>query len=110
MDITQREEKGVVVFSLNGRIDNDGATKMEQTLQSASEAGKSKMVLDLSTVQYINSAGLRVLAEFLTINREKGGELYLSAVNSRVKRVFQIVGFDNFFKMFDSTVDAANAF
>lgn len=110
MDITQREEKGVVIFSLNGRIDNDGATKMEQTLQKASDTAKSKMVLDLSAVQYINSAGLRVLAEFLTINREKGGDLYLAAINSRVKRVFQIVGFDNFFKIYESPTEAVNAF
>ena len=108
MNITERTEKDVNVFVLEGRIDTQGAVDMELALQSAVAAGKHKMVLDMAEVRYISSAGLRTLADVLTRNQDAGGDLMLVALNPKVLRVFQIIGFDKFFAIHD-TVDAAVA-
>lgn len=108
MNVSEREHKGVTVFTLEGRIDSDGAVELEKVLQKAVAAGKHKMVLDMALVQYLNSAGLRTLADVLTTNKENGGDLRLVAINPKVQRVFQIIGFDKFFEMYDS-VDTALA-
>jgi anti-anti-sigma factor len=106
MNITQRDEKGVTVFMLKGRVDTAGAEEMGQALQAAVSGGKHKMVLDMGQVSYISSAGLRTLADIVTTNREAGGDLKLVALNPKVLRVLRIIGFDRFFAIDDTIVEA----
>ena len=108
MQITSRDQNGVTVFVLEGRVDSTGANEMDSALQEVAAAGHHKMVLDMSRVTYINSAGLRTLADILTQNRANGGDLRLVALSSKVERVFKIIGFDKFFETY-SGVDAAIA-
>jgi anti-anti-sigma factor len=108
MNITEREEKGVSVFTLEGRIDSQGAISLDAALQAAVSAGKHKMVLDMAEVNYISSAGLRTLADVSTKNAEKGGDLKLVALQRKVLRVFRIIGFDKLFAIYD-TLEAAIA-
>jgi anti-sigma B factor antagonist len=108
MQITSRDQNGVTVFTLEGRIDSTGANEMDSALQEGVAARHHKMVLDMSGVTYINSAGLRTLADILTQNRANGGDLRLVALSSKVERVFKIIGFDKFFETYTS-VDTAVA-
>jgi anti-anti-sigma factor len=102
MNIAEREVKGTAVFTLEGRVDTQGAVEMDQTLQAAVAAGKHNMVLDLAQVSYISSAGLRTLADIITRNRAEGGDLKLVALSHKVLRVFRIIGFDKLFPIYDS--------
>ena len=102
MNIREREEQGVTVYDLEGRIDTEGALDLDMALQAAASAGKHKMVLDMSQVGYISSAGLRTLADILTRNREAGGDLKLVGLNRKVLRVLRIIGFDKFFSIYDA--------
>ena len=108
MNITERDVQGVSVFELDERIDSQGAVDVEQTLNAAVAAGKHKMVLDMTDVGYISSAGLRILADIVTKCREAGGDLKLIALNHKVLRVFRIIGFDKFLSIHD-TLEAAVA-
>jgi len=108
MKITERDENGIAVFVLEGRIDSDGAVTLDDTLMAGVQAGKHKMILDMAQVQYVNSAALRTLADVITTNRQKGGDLKLAALPPRVKRVLQLVGFDRFSAIYE-TVEAAIA-
>ena len=106
MNITEREQQGITVFVLEGRVDSEGAVDLDLALQTALTEGKYKLVLDMAQVRYINSAGLRTLADILTQCKENGGDLRLVDLNPKVQRVFQIIGFDKFFMVYP-TVDAA---
>jgi anti-sigma B factor antagonist len=108
MNITERDENGVNVFVLEGRIDTEGAVDLDLALQAAVSGGKHNMVLDMAAVRYVSSAALRTLADVLTKNRERDGDLKLVALNRKVLRVFRIIGFDKFFSIYD-TVEAALA-
>jgi anti-anti-sigma factor len=108
MDIWERDENGVTVFELDGRIDTQGAVDMDLALQSAVAEGQHKMVLDMAKVRYISSAGLRTMADVLTTNKEMGGDLKLVALNRKVQRVLRIIGFDKFFSIYE-TLDQALA-
>lgn len=108
MNITEREQQGVVIYILEGRIDSEGAVDLDMALQAATAEGKCKMILDMSQVRYINSAGLRTLADILTQNKQNGGDLRLVNLNPKVQRIFQIIGFDKFFAIY-GTVDEAIA-
>ncbi len=110
MNITEKEQNGVVVFTIEGRIDSQGAVDLDLALQSSSTSGHHKMVLDMSEVKYINSSALRTLADIVTQNREEGGDLKLAALSHKVKRVFEIIGFDNFFEIYEAVPAAVAAY
>jgi anti-anti-sigma factor len=108
--ISERDDEGVTVFTLEGRIDTLGAEALDQSLQAAVKQGKSWMVLDMAKADYICSAGLRTLADVLTKNRAQDGDLKLAAVPPRVLSILQVIGFDNFFSIYDSVKDAVAAY
>ncbi len=72
-------------------------------LQSALSAGKHNMVVDMSEVKYISSAGLRALAAVHVRSRAEGGDMKLAGLNERVTRVFNIIGFDLLMSIHDTT-------
>ena len=106
MNITERDQNGVTIFSLEGRVDSEGAVDLDIALQAATSENKSKLVLDMSQVRYINSAGLRTLADILTQCKENDGDLKLVDLNPKVQRVLQIIGFDKFFSIYLSLEEA----
>ena len=108
MKITQRVEGDVIVFVPEGRIDTRAATDLDQALQAAVSAGKHNMVVDMSGVDYISSAGLRTLAAVQVRSKAEGGDMKLAALNTRVTRVFRIIGFDLLMSIHD-TPEAAIA-
>ena len=110
MEIIERDENGIMVFVLEGRIDTQGAVDMDLALQAAVSDGQYKMVLEMANVRYIGSAGLRTLADVLTKNKEEGGDLKLVALNRKVMRVFRIIGFDKFFSIHDTLQTALAEF
>ncbi|MCB9435636.1 MAG: STAS domain-containing protein [Anaerolineales bacterium] len=102
MKITQRNENGVRLISLDGRLDVDGVAALDQTLKDAFEAGQFKVVLDMGRVQYLNSAGLHTLAQYRTFNQWQGGDLRLVRLSPIVRRVLEVVGFRQFFRNYSS--------
>ena len=94
MEITQRVEGDIIVFLPTGRIDTVASTELDQALQSAVSAGNHNMVVDMSGVEYISSAGLRALAAVQVKSKAEGGDMKLAGLNKRVTRVFNIIGFD----------------
>lgn len=110
MKINSREENGITIFILEGRIDSEGAVDLDLALQTAMSEEKYKVILDMAKVRYLNSAGLRTLADILTQCRDNGGDLRLSALNPKVKRVFQIIGFDKFFNIYPDIAEASKDF
>lgn len=110
MNITEREQNGITIFTIEGRVDSEGAVDLDLALQTATSEGKYKLILEMAEVRYINSAGLRTLADILTQAQENNGDLKLVDLNPKVQRVFQIIGFDKFFDLHETVEDAAAAF
>jgi anti-anti-sigma factor len=110
MQIIEDEQNGVHILKVAGRVDTGYANEMDSFLHTAAAEGKTKMVLDLSELAYISSAGLRSFADILSLNKAQGGDLKLAAVNPKILRILQIIGFDQFFSIYDSVDEAVAAF
>jgi|AMZC01.1.fsa_nt_AMZC01000267.1_2 anti-anti-sigma factor len=110
MNISERRHDGVIVFVLDGRIDSEGAQSLEEALQHCFEAGDYRLILDLAGVPYINSVALRTLAEAILTCRAQGGDVKLVALQPKVRRVLQIVGFDRYSAIYDTQEAALAAF
>ena len=112
MDVTIRELKQVDVVTVSGRVDSNTAPKLDQSLKGLIENGRYKIVLDLSGVEYMSSAGLRAM---LSCMREvkKGvrmGDLRLVNPSERVADVLDLAGLDEVFDIFDDLVGAVGSF
>lgn len=110
MEITQRVEDGITVVQPDGRIDTEAAEQLDQVLQAALASGSHRIVVDMSKVEYISSAGLRSLAAVLVKCRDEGGDMKLAALNERVARVFKIIGFDLLMSVTDTPESAISEF
>lgn len=106
LTIDSWEKNGKQVFVIDGRVDTDGAVQLESRLSQAVKQGHHNLVLDLTETNYLNSAGLRILADILTQCRDQSGDVLIAAPNIKVMRVLEIIGFDKFFTVY-STVDEA---
>lgn len=80
-----------LVFVLEGRIDTTTAPSIEAELKDSVE-GKTLLIFDFAGVEYISSAGLRVLLSAQKIMNGQG-EMKIRNVNSAIMEVFDITGF-----------------
>jgi anti-anti-sigma factor len=108
MEIQNRQAGDVTVISLQGSIDAMTAPKTTELIRGHIANGNTKLVTDFSGVDYISSAGLRVLLAAIKESRSQGGDLRLTSVQPDVLRVLNLSGFTNILKLFD-TLDAAIA-
>ncbi len=110
MQISRKEEKGIHIFSLDGRFDAHSAGEVEKKLNLAISKGARKLVLDMDSVEYISSAGLRVLLAVAKKLKKEEGQIKLCSLKPYVKEVFDIAGFTQIFKVHDTTEEAMQGF
>lgn len=92
MTINKNTEGSKLTLALSGRLDTTTAPELEEFIQS-SMAGVTDLVLDLSNLEYISSAGLRVLLSAQKI-MNKQGSMVVTGANEIVMEVFEVTGFD----------------
>ena len=83
-----------LVVALEGRLDTVTAPQLEEELKTGLK-GVTDLVIDLSKLEYVSSAGLRVLLSAFKIMRNKG-KMKVTNANELVKEVFEVTGFSDF--------------
>jgi anti-sigma B factor antagonist len=110
MQIQTSELKRVTLFEISGRIDSTNAVELGDALTIAIDAGRSQIVLDLSNVEYMSSAGLRELVTALKKVKKGTGDLRLASPSDRVREVLELAGLDSIFEIYASQVEAVGSF
>lgn len=90
----------VQLVEVIGRVDNDSAATLDQSVEKALASGRNQIILDLSGVQYMNSAGLRELVQLWKRVQNTGGTLIVANPSERVKRVLDLVGLETVFRIY----------
>jgi anti-anti-sigma factor len=93
MDIAETKNGLVLVVAPAGRVDSTTSDALEQALTKAIDAGELRLVVDLDSVGYISSAGLRVLLIVAKRLKTLRGTLVLCALTDPVRQVFDLAGF-----------------
>lgn len=91
MTVNKELENGKLSIALEGRLDTNTAPQLETELKRSMN-GVTELVLDLAGLEYISSAGLRVLLAAQKV-MNKQGTMVIRNVNSIVMEVFEITGF-----------------
>ena len=105
MEIAARTQDDVTLVAVAGSLDSNTSPEAQAALDGILSSGARKLVVDLRGLDYISSAGLRVLLG--TAKRLKGkGELRLFGLNETVREVFDISGFSTILTVFATEADA----
>lgn len=91
MEIKKNKEATNLNIALEGRLDTTTAPQLEAELKSSLE-GITNVVMDFEKLEYISSAGLRVLLSAQKV-MNKQGSMVLKNVNENVMDVFEVTGF-----------------
>ena len=101
MQIAVREFNEIVLITITERIDGSTAPEVEQVLESLQHRGRHKLVVDLSQLEYISSAGYRVLLSAQrNSKRYDSGEVILAGVPEQIRQALDISGFTDYFKIY----------
>ncbi len=106
MDIDMQIEGKFIVAAVRGRVDTISAPAFEKVVSEALNGQEIFLVFDLSGLEYISSAGLRVIISAAKTLKGKGGEARLAATSGSVKKVLQISGFFSMIKNFETRSEA----
>jgi len=101
MDITKKLDNGKMVVAVSGRVDTSTAPELSAALQLD---GVKDLVIDLSGVPYMSSAGLRCLLVAQKSMIASGGEMRLSGVQPVVMEVLDLTGFSSIFTIAQASV------
>lgn len=93
MTITKTQNETSLELALNGRLDTTTAPELEKELESALQ-GVNELTLDFAGLDYISSAGLRVLLSAQkTMSRQ--GSMTIKNVNEIIMEIFEVTGFSD---------------
>ena len=101
--LSTSSEDGVVTVTVVGEVDTFTAPVLRSTLDTQLEAQPRELVIDLSGVQFLGSAGLAVLVETQKTARAREVELRLIATTRAVTRPLEVTGLIDLFTIADST-------
>ena len=93
LNIEKKLEGTKLVVALSGRLDTTTAPQLETELKSALD-GVTSLVMDFEKLEYISSAGLRVLLSAQKV-MNKQGEMKLIHVNDVINEIFEVTGFSD---------------
>ena len=111
MNIDEKGLGDITVLSIKGNLmGGPETTSVHDKVKSLIEAGKTKIVIDLSKVKWMNSSGLGTMMGCLTSVTNAEGRLKLCGVTEKVKSLFMITKLITLFDTYGTPEEAANAF
>lgn len=95
MKVEQKKAGRVLVLAPEGRLDSSTAKAFEESIVGCIDSGESQVVVDFQRLDYISSAGLRVILMAAKKLKGQGGRIALSSLNQNIREVFDISGFSS---------------
>ncbi|MBI2417669.1 MAG: STAS domain-containing protein [Ignavibacteriales bacterium] len=110
MIINTSRQGEIVILDLDGRLDIHSTEGFKNTIQTLIDGGFTKIILDCNKLSFISSAGLRILIVAQGNLEPKGGEVCFFGFNSNTRKIFDITGYCNLFKIFENRLAAIEYF
>ncbi|PKL07232.1 MAG: anti-anti-sigma factor [Spirochaetae bacterium HGW-Spirochaetae-9] len=98
--IEEKNGEGCDIVALSGRLNGASAPEFKQRIRQIVEGGKSRLILDMAGVSFIDSSGLSALISGLKATREAGGFLRLASLGSQVAAVIKLMMLDRVFDVY----------
>ena len=110
MEIKQEIKDDVTVLHVSGRLDASTAAELEAILIPLIEQNGKKIVLNLDGLEYISSAGLRILLLGMKMMKKVSGKMVICEMIEHIREIFEIAGFLPIFTIVATQEDALATF
>ena len=106
MQIETRQLPNILVVDMAGRLDSRSSGAAYDALVGFGKSGAKKIVLNLRQIDFVSSAGLRVILTLAKLLQTSRGEMRICRANVAVKEMLETSGFNNLIKLFDDEASA----
>ncbi|MGH9788033.1 MAG: STAS domain-containing protein [Candidatus Acidiferrales bacterium] len=111
LDIQTREVNGVTLVELSGKIIlGEESSALREKIKDLIAAGKTRILLNLARISFIDSAGVGTLVSAYTSARSQGGEVKLSSLTKKFRETLQVTRLLTVFEVFDDDPSAIASF
>ena len=110
MEIIEETQESIKVFRLKGRLDSNTAQGLEDKLFQAIYDGSKNIIVDFENLEYISSAGLRLVIKANNALQREDGRLILCSMHKYIREIFKTTGIDDFVPILDNMEQALSAF
>ena len=105
-----QQDSNSTIVKVAGSVDALTAAELSKVLTNQITEGHANLVVDLTGVEFMSSAGLRTLLGAVKEARSNGGDLRIASTNPGVDKVLKMSGFNNIAKVFSSQAEAVSSF
>jgi len=102
MEITHKEESGVLLIAIKGQLDGLTVPSAERSINEILESGDDRLLFDFSELEYLSSGGLRVILSVAKEIKRREGKIVLCAMQGYVKEIFEVSGFTSLIPIKDT--------
>jgi len=107
MEVTSRQFKHCDLVAVKGRVDSATAPKFGEALDAIAAENRYKIVLDMTELEYMSSAGFRALiASQRNCKRYNRGEVVMACVPANINSALELAGFTTLFRIFPDVTTA----
>ncbi len=96
MKINKKQDGNSLKFELEGRLDTTTAPELDEAVKSSID-GVTNLVFDMTGLEYISSAGLRVLLSAQKAMGKVNGNMVVKNINDVIQEIFEVTGFIDIF-------------
>lgn len=108
MEIDEATHGAVLVLRPQGRLDSSGAPGFEQRVRERLAEGQRRLVIDLGALDYVSSAGLRILLVAARSLKAEGGALVLCCANDTVMNILRVSAFNRIFTILPTVAQSVD--
>jgi anti-sigma B factor antagonist len=105
-EVVREDRKEISILRLRGFLDAHTAPQFEQAIQDLIGERRFKIIVSMSSLNYISSAGLGVFMGFIEEIRENDGDIKLSNMSDKVFKVFDLLGFPALYQIYKEESEA----
>lgn len=106
MNISERVENGILVLTVDGRMDHEGAEVFRQEAFRLINAGHRLILVNFAGTTFLASMGIRALIMPSQEVAQHGGKLAVTGLNGELKKLFDTAGLNQLFTVFPSLEEA----
>ena len=103
-------DAAVAVFRLKGHLDAQTVRDLESRFDEQVQAARVRWIVDLTSLEYISSAGLGSFVGVLSELRSQSGDILFTGLSPKMEKIFKVLGFTRIFRVFASEQEAVQAY
>lgn len=106
MEIRKRTENGILILSVDGRLDHDAAETFRKTASQHIEDGQTSILVDFGGTTFLASMGIRALILPSQEAAQRGGKLAITGLSGELEKLFAVAGLHKLFTVYPTVADA----